>query len=200
MIKNSLLIVILLLVVSSCNKSFDTVEETFTYIQNEDNGYAKTKKINGIDINLTYKPSDLIAGQEFSNNHYSEAKKDSLKKVYNKYLYFVLSLSKNNKEIFSSFPQSREQLNSIQNTLTFEMNKKVSLVNSNKDTIPLIDFNSPRTYGMAKSTNVLFVFERNELVENSDEFYFNLQDIGLETGDVKFKFDETIKKQLHINF
>ncbi|WP_140487106.1 hypothetical protein [Flavobacterium sp. GSA192] len=200
MVKNSLLIVILLLVVSSCNKSFDTVEDAYSYIQNEDNGYTKTKKINGIDINLTYKPSELIAGQEFSNNNYSEAKKDSLKKEYNKYLYFVLSLSKNNKEILSSFPQSREQLNSIQNTLTFEMNQRASLVNSNRDTIPLIDFNSPRTYGMSKSTSVLFVFERNKLVEDSDEFYFNLQDIGLETGDLKFKFDKTIKKQLHINF
>jgi hypothetical protein len=171
-----------------------------TYIQDEENGYTKSKKVNGIDITLTFKPSNLVAWQEFSNNKYSETKKDSLKKVYGKYLYFVLSLSKNNNEIFSTFPKSRQELNTIQNTLTFEMNKKVSLTNSLKDTIPLIDFNSPRTYGMAKATNVLLIFKKNELIEYSDEFYFNLSDIGIGIGNVKFKYDATIKKQININF
>ncbi|MFV8354979.1 hypothetical protein ACNQGB_02190 [Flavobacterium sp. XS1P32] len=200
MTKNSLSLIILFVLISSCNKSFDTKDKMNTYIQDEENGYTKSKKINGIDVSLTFKPSNLVSWQEFSNYKYSKTKKDSLNKVYSKYLYFVLSLSKNSNEIFSTFPKSREELNAIQNTLTFEMNKKVSLTNSNKDTIPLIDFNSPRTYGMAKSTNVLLIFKKNELIENSDEFYFNMSDIGLGIGDVKFKYDETIKKQICINF
>jgi hypothetical protein len=200
MTRNSLLLLTLLLMISSCGKTFDTVEEMNDYIQDPDNGCLKTKLTNGIQINLTYKPSDLIAFQEFSSTNYSGIKKDSLKKSYDKYLYFVLSISKNNNEILSSLTGSREEFNSIQNTLTFEMNKKVSLVNKNKDTIPLIDFNSPRTYGAARSTNILFVFEKNKFTENSNEFYFNLLDIGLGTGEVKFKFDATIKKQLHLNF
>ncbi len=195
MVKNSLVVFLLVLFVSSCDKKFDAVEEINDYIKDANHGFSQTKIINGIKINLTYKPSEVVAINEFKNSNYSEKRKDSIKKNYNKYLYFLLSYSKDDKEILSTIPQSREEFNSIQNTLTFEMNDKVTLTNNSQDTIPFIDSNFSRTYGFARSTNILLIFEKNKDFNGSKEIYFNLADIGLQTGDVKFKYTTSIINQ-----
>lgn len=192
MIKNNFIALILLFIISSCNKNFDTQEEMMDYIKDERNGYSQTKTINGITVNITYKPTELMVYQESVNKNYSKAKKNLLKMKYDKCIYFIVSYSKNDKEILSTISNSREQFNSVQNTLSFQMDEKMSLVNNKSDTIPLIGFNFPRTYGMARSTNLLFVFERNSTVKESSKFYFNITDIGVGIGDITFKYDSNI--------
>ncbi len=192
MVRNSLFLLTLLMLVSSCAKTFDTVEEMNEYIQDVDNGFSQTKIINGVRINLTYKPTELMVLQEISNKNYSEKQKDSLRNKYNKYIYFILSYSKDEKEILSTLTTSREQFNTVQNTLSFRMNQNTSLINNKNDTVPLIGYNFPRTYGMSRSTNLLFVFERNKQIEDSGKFYFNLSDIGIGIGDITFKYNTSI--------
>lgn len=182
----------------SCNnaKSFDNKEDLIEYIQNDDNGYSQTKQINGIKINLTYRPTELMVTQEIGDHNYPQSYKDSIKAKYDKCLYFILSYSKNDKEILLTVPTSREQYNLLQNTLTFEMNTKVALTAGRRDTIPLINFNFPRTYGTARSNNILFVFEKPKNTRKSNNIQFNVHDIGLGIGDIKFSYAEkTIKNQ-----
>lgn len=182
-------IIFIMVFIYSCRKSFATKEELVAHINDEDNGYSQTKVINNVKVNVTYKPSELMVYQEELTP--TEKQKDSLLKKYNQSLYFILSYSKEGKEIFSTIKESRSDFNDLQNTLTFGMNKKVSLTTTKKDTVPLIDYNFPRTYGMSRSTTLIFVFKKNEITNNG-ELSFNIEDIGIGTGDIKFKFNSKI--------
>jgi hypothetical protein len=146
----------------SCKKDYDSEKSNLIdYVKNEDNGFFQTTEINGVKINLTYRPTELMVSQEISN--LGSEKKINLDSVKNKYknnLYFILSYSRDNKEILSTITKSRQDFNAIQNTLTFDMANKVSLVNQNKDTIRLIDYNFPRTYGMSRATSLRLMSAR----------------------------------------
>lgn len=170
----------------------DGLNNEFNNIENE---FTQLKKVNGISISLIYKPTDLMVRQEIDNLK-SETKinQDSIEKKYSKCLYFLLSYSKDNNELLSTIRTSRNQFNNIQNMLTFNMSDMVVLTNENNDTIPIVDYNFTRTYGLSKSTSLLFVFDRNKLIDKSDEINFKLKDIGIGVGDINFKYKaNTIK-------
>jgi hypothetical protein len=186
----------LLLMLSGCNQvAFDSNEALMDYVQDEENGYSQTKTVNGIEVCLTYRPTEMMAAQ-----HGSPTEGDSLKKLYNRNLYFVLSYSKNGKEILSAVPSSREQFNALQNELTYGMRERTSLTTEKNDTIPLLDFNFSRTYGLAHSNSLLLIYEKNENFEKCARLSFNLKDIGLGTGDMTFEYPATLlKNKLIIN-
>lgn len=188
--KNNFLFFLFFVTLISCKKDIDLEkDELIDYVKNEENGFSQTKEINGVTINLTYRPTDLMVSQEMSNLiNEKKINPDSVKNKYKNNLYFVLSYSRDNKEILSTITRSREEFNTVQNTLTFDMLNKVSLVNQDKDTIRLLDYNFPRTYGMSRATSLLFVFERNKILNKSDELVFKILDIGIGTGDVKFRY------------
>jgi len=48
-------------------------------------------------------------------------------------------------------------------TLSFKMSEYVNVTTSGKDTIPVADYAFPRTFGLARSTNLLFVFNKEEM-------------------------------------
>lgn len=180
----------------SCNSNYDkNYAELLKDVNNEENGYVQTKEINGVKISLAYRPTELMVSQELEQLGDIKISKDSLKKKYNQNLYFILNYSKNNNEILSSVSESRQKFNEVQNTLTFGMQEKVALLNEKKDTIPLLDYNFPRTYGMARSTSLLFIFKREENLEKSSTLIFSVNDIGLGIGDVKFKYSTDIINQ-----
>ncbi len=190
---------VFLLIIScflSCNSNYDkNYAELLKDVNNEENGYVQTKEINGVKISLAYRPTELMVSQELEQLGDIKISKDSLKKKYNQNLYFILNYSKNNNEILSSVSESRQKFNEVQNTLTFGMQEKVALLNEKKDTIPLLDYNFPRTYGMARSTSLLFIFKREENLEKSSTLIFSVNDIGLGIGDVKFKYSTDIINQ-----
>ena len=193
--KNSIYLFILILFASCGGKTFDSTEEYMKYINDEENGFSQVKEINGVKVKLTFKPTDFMVLQELSNSSNQTVSKESLKNKYDKNLYFVLSYSRDNKELLSTISTSREEYNSIQDALTFGMTRKVSLVNQDRDTIQMIDYNFARTYGMSRSTNLLFIFKRDEILKKSKELIFNVQDIGLAIGDIKFKYSAEIVKE-----
>lgn len=183
-VKNPLLLLILLLFAFSCTQNF-TREEMFEYIKNPKHGLLQEKTINNITISLTYRPSDLLAWQEIQAE--DTLTKDRIKEIRNRYnqqYYFLLSISAGGKEILSS-AADRQWFSGMVNQLAFGMNEKVNLV-SGKDTLRLLDYNYPRMYGMSPSTDILFAFEKKKT--SGEEIIFMLKDIGLMTGDTKFKF------------
>lgn len=192
--KNNFSFLALLFVFISCNKNAEIVKkELVDYVKNEDNGLSQTIEVNGVKINLAYRPTDLMVYQEMSvNNEQKKVNKDSIRNKYKNHLYFILSYSRDNKELLSTIATSREEFNNVQNILTFDMRKRICLLNQDKDTIPLIDYNFPRTYGMARANTLLFVFKKDEVFEQSDELIFNVKDIGIGTGDVKFRYNKDI--------
>jgi hypothetical protein len=183
-------IYLLLFVVSifwSCSqKTFEKEQDMWSYLNNTSNGYLQQKTINGINFSIVQRPTDLLVKQELGGS----LKKDKIKllrKKYSKYIYFNLSMSKNNQELLSTAPKNRNEFGAMVNQLAFRMNEKVHLYTQKKDTIELADFIYPRMYGMGRSTTIMFVYPRNKEQLQGDYLNFTVEDLNLYTGEVKFK-------------
>ena len=207
-VKTSVLIA-LCLVLSCDEKTFNTEKELLTYIQDESNGYIQHKTVNGVDFTLLYRPTDLLIKQEIGSDEITKEKIEELRKKYNKYMYFNLSMSKNNKELLSVAPKNRNEFGQMVNQLAFGMGDKVHVYTQSKDTLEMTDFVYPRMYGMSKSTSIMFVYPRdNEKLKastehnRSDEYLnFAIEDLGLYTGEVKFKIkNKDINNEPTISF
>lgn len=185
--KARVLLLITLIALFSCdNTTFNDEADLMAFLQDETNGYVYNKTVNGVDFTLLYRPTDLLVEQELSNG-ISLDKVKALREKYSKYLYFNLSMSKNNKELLSTAPKNRNEFGAMVNQLAFGMRDKVHMFTQEKDTLEMVDYVYPRMYGMSKSTTMMFVYPR-EHEKIKDEFInFTIQDLGLYTGEVKFK-------------
>ncbi len=198
----TLAVTLLLAFVASCgSKSFDTRKELWAYLKDTDNKYHIVKSINGVQYELTYKPTDLLVAQELGSQSYTEEKVLSTRGKYQKYLYFQLSISANGEEILNQKAGDRAQFGAMVNQLVFKMDEKVNLITQERDTLPLMDYVTPRMYGMGKSTDLLLVYERDQKLLNQEYLQFTLQDIGFGSGEVTFKLNtKNIKSQPTLNF
>ncbi|CAL2106284.1 conserved hypothetical protein [Tenacibaculum sp. 190524A02b] len=182
-----ILFILSVIMVTSCsNKTFDTKDELWSYLRNEDNGYLHTKKVNGYEFSLLYKPTDLLVDQELGE----EINKDKIKELrekYKQYIYLTLSMSRDNKELLSTTPKNRQEFGAMVNELAFGMGKKVHVFTPQKDTLELLDYVYPRMYGMSKATTMLFVYPRDQKYLKEDYINITIGDLGTYTGEVKFK-------------
>ncbi|MGJ8733391.1 MAG: hypothetical protein ACSHW4_09595 [Cellulophaga sp.] len=170
------------------------------YINNEDNSFKQEKTINGVDYSLLYKPTDIMVHQELVEN-YTKEEVNLLREKYNKYMYFTLSMAKNNQELLTSKVGSKEFFGAMVNQLSFGMGDKVHLITDTRDSIPLADYVYPRMYGMGGSTTILFVYPRDKKVMKSDYLNFTIEDLGFGTGEVGFKLKtRAIKNEPTLKF
>lgn len=198
--RNSFFILLILLISSCGNKSFDTSEEIFAFIADQDNSYKYTKSINGVDYTLQYRPTDLLVNQEIGDS-ISNDKVKNLRDKYKKYMYFNLSMSKNGKELLSNVVGDKSQFGQMVNDLAFNMNEKVNLYTADKDTLTMTDFIYPRMYGMTNETTILLVYLRDEKYLKEDYLNFTIEDLGFYTGEVRFKIKTApIKNEPQLNF
>ncbi|RUT71312.1 hypothetical protein D0817_05400 [Flavobacterium cupreum] len=188
MIKNNYLLLILILLISSCNKKFDTQEEMNIYISEEDNGYHYKKTVADVDFVLQYRPTDLLVKQELGDNT-DPAKVEKFRKHYSQYLYFNLSMSKNNQELLNGVAQDKAKFGQMVNELAFGMEEKLHVYTPTKDTLALADFIYPRMYGMSNSTSIMIVYPRDSKYMKQEYLNFVIEDLGLDTGDIKFKLN-----------
>lgn len=174
-----------IILLGSCKQqnSFDSEEALWAYLKKEDNGYLQTKIVNGVTYRLLYKPTDLLVKQELKPTD-ERTQIDNLRRKYDKYCYFSLSMSKANQELLNSMAGNRQKFGAMVNQLAFGMQEKIHLFNQKRDTIPLLDYIYPRMYGMSKSTSILLVYPRDEL-KDATELNITIKDLGFGTGEVK---------------
>ena len=199
---NLLSLLFLTLWFSSCStRTFNSSDELTEYITEEDSEYMVSKVINGIDFSMLYRPTDLLVFQELSTD-YTQKKVDSLRSKYGEYLYFNLSMSKNNQELLNGLAADRNRFGAMVNTLAFGMGEKLNLITASRDTVALADYIYPRMYGMSRSTTMMLVYPKAEVLEaTGDYFIITLADLGFGTGEVQFKFSKRIiKEQPQIKF
>jgi len=169
----------------SCEKQTLTPEELSAFVADEENGYCKKSTVGPTTVTVTYRPTDLLVDQELGDEAATTLRVDSLRKKYDRYYYFILSLSSNEKE--SLHQTSGDQYSDLVNTLSFRMHDFVTMTTSASDTIPVGDFMLNRTYGMSSSTDLLFVFNK-EKSKDQDWVQFNLNEFGLGVGNQRFRF------------
>ncbi|WP_234418205.1 hypothetical protein [Aquimarina aquimarini] len=193
MLKNQFktLIASVLLFVSCSQNTFDSPEELLGYIKEPENEYCYSKTVNGVVFSLLYKPTDLLVNQELSGEDTSGIV-DSLRGKYKEYVYFTLSMSKNNQELLTNVARDKQKFGAMVNQLAFGMEQKVHLYTPKKDTIAMADYIYPRMYGMSGSTTMLLVYPREEKVTKEEFVTFTIEDLGFYTGEVKFKIPTKI--------
>jgi hypothetical protein len=165
-------------------------EELQSYVLDEDNDLIKMKQSKGYDIQLAYRPVDLLILQETGGN--TSVEPDELRKLLNKYknqYYFILSFSKDNKEALYKMDAGFDHFSDLVQKLSFGMNEHVNLTTSGRDTIYVADYVFPRTYGMGSSTSLLFAFER-EKAKDDEWIQFNLSEFGMGLGRQTFRFNK----------
>jgi hypothetical protein len=200
MVRNSLFALFFLLFISSCAKTFDTQEEMNDYIQDEDNGYNYKKTVMGVDYVLQYRPTDLLVKQELGDKT-DVTHVDKLRKKYSKYMYFNLAMSKNNQELLNGVARDKAKFGQMVNELAFGMEEKVHLYTPEKDTLTMADFIYPRMYGMSNATSIMIVYPRDSKFMTQDYLNFVIEDLGLDTGDIKFKLNtRTLQKEPQLQF
>ena len=201
-LKRGLFFLLLTIVLFSCSnqKIFDSEQELWGFINDPSNQYKQVKNINGIDFSLLYKPTDVLVAQELGGIK-SDSLVNVLREKYGEYMYFNLSMSRGGKELLSTEPKNKNEFGAMVNQLAFGMEEKVHVYNSKKDTLELVDYVYPRMYGMSNSTNMLFVYPRDEKILQEENINFTVGDLGSFTGEVKFKIPiVTINKNIKIKF
>ena len=184
----------------SCKRSISE-EALISYVINTDHGLIQVKGLNDVQIRVYYRPSDLLVAQELKAKGMVN---DSLIKLYQgtygNNLYFTMSIMKGGGEVLSSYSGNQQDYGAMVQQLAFGLDKKVVLTSSVGDTLQLLDYIFPRTYGYTPTTDLLFVFDRKKL-DKSEWISLKLEDFGLSTGDLRFKFyTKDIKRVPNLKF
>ena len=176
----------LLLTLASCTQEKLSQAELIQHI-NSDPKLSKSKKHQDFDITVTFRPTDLLVAQEINNDHPVDTSRlNALRKKYQGHYYFILSLSKNEKEAIYQIPQAH--FSGIVQTLSFGMSPYINLTSSGQDTVAVADYIFSRTYGMGTATTLMFVFSR-EKVKEDEWVQFNLKEFGMSLGNHSFRFN-----------
>jgi len=167
----------------SCRKKITNRADLIEYINNPENGLKKTEQIGPVKVALTYKPWQLTVLNQLGNKGKSGNKdKPAITNFTNK-LFFVLSLSANNKEILRQVPFS--QYSEMVQVLAFRMKEFVELIPDEGKPIEPLDCLFQQTYGMGIANNVLIVFDKQKLLE-ADNLNIKIKEFGLNTGNLSF--------------
>lgn len=172
--------------VFSCMGDVVSGEELMDFVQDEDNGLVDARRVNGIDLKVVYRPTDLLVERELRPAKGKTVEK--LRNKYGKYHYFVLSYAKGGRDVLKSGVRDQADYAYKMQEMAYNMQSHVAMVGDGKDTLQLVDYVYQNMFGASNSTELLFVFDRKE-VGKYDEVTFKLGDIGFGTGLQAFRFD-----------
>lgn len=160
-------VIVLSFFVFSCNSDSVGEKELYKYLNNEGNGLRKEIKIGRVNYQITYWPDYLLALNEFkASGNKTMATWDSLKNTYSKNMYLKLSVEKDNKEIQTNY-SSENEYSLLINKLTFGISDNISIKSSKGKDIDIIDFHTPRTYGVSQGNNILLILDK---IDRSETF------------------------------
>lgn len=178
-----------------CTAEYLSKEELIEFIADEDNGLSKNNDLNGFQLKVSYRPTDLLVLNEVGENRIPQKEAlESLRNKYKDYHYFILSISGGKKEALYSGLENQGHYGELVQILSYRMGNFVNLTTSQKDTVFIADYTYQPTYGMGEATNLLFVFSDEE-IKSPEWVQFNLKEFGLGLGNQNFRFNMQDLKQ-----
>ncbi|TRX59607.1 hypothetical protein FNH22_10705 [Fulvivirga sp. M361] len=154
----------------------------------EQEALTKSRAYKGFTTQVTYRPTDLLIAQELGGEEASSTEElQRLENKYSEYYYFILALSRGDKEALYQAEGGYEQFSDLVQTLSFRMGQYLNMTTSGQDTIEVADYVFPRTYGMGGATNLMFVFNK-ENAWDDDWIQLNLKEFGMGLGNQTFRF------------
>ena len=176
----------LLLLVGCAAPEYLNEQELQAFISEESNKLARSKTIGELKMRVMYRPNDFLIWQEVEGESDTSKIREAFDR-YEDYLYFMMQLSTEQKDALYGLSGNQIEFNDRLQTLSFRMNQYVNLTTSNRDTIPVADFYYSRMFGLAKSNDILFVFNRAE-IGDSEWVSFNTKEFGFRSGRQSFRF------------
>lgn len=171
----------------SCKTRYPLDEEALkNYVLDVDNGLTLTKEKNNIKVSVTNRPTGLLMARELPGRLASEKVVKELQLKYDDHYYFVVSLSKEGKELLYQANGGYNDFSDRLRTLAFRMPQYLNMTTAT-DTIPISDYVFPRTYGMGGATELLVVFEKSKTKEK-EWVQLNLNEFGFGLGNIRFRF------------
>ena len=171
----------------SCKKRITNKADLITYINDPRNGLQKSQRVREIQVGLTCKPWQLMV----SKSKLQGGSLENANKIKDK-LFFVLSLSANNKELLKQLPFS--QYSEIVQVLAFRMNSFINITPDRDKTVEPLNCTFQQTFGMGLANNLLIVFDKKKLISASN-IRVHIKEFGLNIGDLYFDIDVSdIKK------
>lgn len=152
------------------------------FVKDEGNNLTQIVTYDDFKITTTYRPTDLIVKQQMDKATAKEI--DSLRNSYAPYLYFILSIEKNGKDMETSFAMDPGSFAEKISYLTSAFSANIILASSSKN-YSIIDFVYARSFGTGPST-FLLVFEK----PNEENFELLVEGHDLGFGKVKFSFSQ----------
>jgi len=175
-----------LLGLMNCHPEYLNQQELNAFLQETSNGLSKEKEQGDIKVKVTYRPTDLLVAQELGKD-YDVEKATALQGKYGAYAYFMVNMEVGGQDALYGTSTGQSDFSSKLQALSFAMADYVNLTTSSQDTIPVADYAFPRTFGLSKSTNLMFVFSK-EKMQGKEWISFNLNEFGLKSGDQRFRF------------
>jgi hypothetical protein len=165
----------------SCKKKIASKADLITYINDPENGLQKSQQIGKIKAVLTYKPWQLMADKLKPG----DLKITTVNKIKDN-LFFVLSLSANNKELLRQLPFN--QYSEMVQVMAFRMGGFIDAVPDNDKSVEPLNCAFQQTYGMGLANNILIVFDKKKLII-ANNLRIHIKEFGLNIGDLYFDID-----------
>ncbi len=188
--KNKYILIFLVVLLTACTSSIDSIQEYMKYLANTENGLVQTKNISGVKFTVKYLPIEYLAYRS------KETKKTT---AYDHTVCFMFTIgpdstqnfdiTKLGVENYAGFAERMEVMN-------FQMNESISMKIGKSEYKPSFS-QLENNYGLKNQRTLMVVFNvnsniSNEFMKNNDiQFIYN--DDLFNTGISKFKF---LKDQL----
>jgi hypothetical protein len=176
---------------SSCRNEFVSEADLVEYVNDTDNGLTKSVRAGRNLVEVSWQPTDLLIAREVRGIQKPTAEEiDRARAKYQGQYYFAVRLSRNGQDLSTPSQVGFEGFTRLLETLSFEMGDKVSVITSAGDTLAVADYVYNRTYGISKSSDLLFVFRKERQPLHDNAFLeLKLDEFGLETGKQVFRFE-----------
>lgn len=203
---NSISIIIVLAILSSCGKTFDTEQSVYKWLDDKENGLYKSKDHSGIRFDLKVLPNEFMIYQEVEGEAYTSSTIDSLKMTKKDELFCLLLIDIDKKQLdnplFKGVSKYKDYKQRIYE-LNFNFNEYFSLIIGGNKISPKI-WNFEDLYTLGNKRKVIIGFseeEMNDLLLDNSSLRFVFEDEIFNTGTNYFKFKtKAIKDLPEVNF
>lgn len=180
-------------VIFSCNKK-PTYEEVSAMIEKASSGLNQEREVNGVKVKIKYLPSNYLAYQEAVKlENLSVKSYDSLLNYYNNTYTFVMSIGPSSDlergDIMVEGVRDMKEYSERFLNMNFNIENKVNLQDEEEINMPILS-HMENIYGLEKSRNILFVFNKNKKSPLDGQLNFIYEDELFGMGTLHFGFDK----------
>ena len=178
---------------ASCNKSIDSKEELFAFINNEENGFVKSKQINSLTLKVKYLPLEYLVAQNADN---AQERLAAVKDYSDSYTFILTIAGKDDEAgLFYYDVNNKQDFEERFKALNFGISEYITLRVDGKEYRPILH-NVENTYELTKKQNVHLVFSEIPEFEHAEKIDFIFEDRFFDTGISHFVFDKKDLDQL----